>query len=293
MTGRPLIYVQIPAYRDSELGATLQDLFQSVSDPAAIRVAVLWQRADHETLPDELRCNPSLELIETDYRQSRGCNWARTGLQERWHGEAYTLLLDSHHRFVPQWDLKLIDAYEQLKAEGVRKPLLTAYLPPYLPGDLPSSRSRDPLEIRACGRESGLLVYLRAFPVKRWRLLAGSVPARFSSLHFVFTQGAFNEEVKHDPEVYFFGDEVVLALRAFTCGYDLYHPDFVPGWHLYERTGTRIPHWENRDDEGVDLHERSSRRIRDIYLGLADELMGNARSISEYEAKVGARLIAY
>ena len=291
MTGKPLIYVQIPAYRDSELAATLQDLFQTVSDPAAVRIAVLWQKADDEKLPDDVLSNSALELIETNYHDSQGCNWARAKLQEGWQGEPYTLLLDSHHRFVPQWDRQLIRAYEQLKVKGVRKPLLTAYLPPYVPGDLPASRSRDPLEIQSFGRESGLLVYLTAYPVKRWRLLGGPVPARFSSLHFVFTGGEFNDEVRHDPDVYFFGDEVVLALRAFTYGYDLYHPDFVPGWHLYERTGTRIPHWENRGDVAK-RNQLSSQRIRDIYLGLAEDLLGTARSIDDYEAIVGARLIA-
>jgi hypothetical protein len=39
------IFVQIPAYRDPDLGPTLEDLFAKAADPDALRVVVLWQRA--------------------------------------------------------------------------------------------------------------------------------------------------------------------------------------------------------------------------------------------------------
>lgn len=96
---RHRIYVQIPAYRDSELGPTLRDLYRKAARPEALRVAVLWQKASNETLPPAVRRLPGLELIEIPFEESRGCNWARIQLQARWRGEPYTMFLDSHHRF--------------------------------------------------------------------------------------------------------------------------------------------------------------------------------------------------
>jgi hypothetical protein len=86
----PSIYVQIPAYRDVELGPTLRDLFAKANDLSSLRVAVFWQREPDERLPENLVSHPSLELIEVDWRQSQGCNWARAKLQRGWNGEKYT-----------------------------------------------------------------------------------------------------------------------------------------------------------------------------------------------------------
>ena len=286
------IYVQIPAYRDTELFPTLRDLFATAADPDGLRVAVLWQRPDGETVPERLRHHASLELIEFPHQQSQGCNWARAELQRRWRGEPYTLLLDSHHRFTPSWDRQLITMYDRLRDSGVRKPLITAYLPPYDPRDDPNGRSNDPLQIRALSRERGLLVYLTATAIPLWERLEGPIPARFASLHFVFTSGQFNQEIPHDQDVYFFGDEVVLALRAFTHGYDLFHPHFPVGWHLYDRASTRTTHWDDHADH-VERNERSCERLRDIFLGIAEESLGRCRTLAEYEVMIGASLLSF
>jgi len=284
------IYVQIPAYRDTELGPTLLDLVEKAEEPEALRIGVLWQRAEGDTLPEAVRANPNVEILERPYQESGGCNWARAQLQSRWQGEAYTLFLDSHHRFIHAWDRHLIEMYETLKRTGVQKPLITAYLPPYDPSNDPDARSLDPLQIWGRSRERGMLIYLMAHPIPMWRSLEGPILARFASLHFVFADGTFNREIVLDEQVYFFGDEVVLALRAFTHGYDLFHPHYVLGWHLYDRTDTRTTHWEDHLDYR-ERNERSCDRLRDIFLGIDDEALGPLRTVDEYESMICDKLI--
>ncbi len=284
------IYVQIPAYRDTELGPTLLDLVEKSDDADALRIGVFWQRAEGDTLPEALQANPNIEIIEQSYRESRGCNWARAELQRRWQGEPYTLFLDSHHRFIPGWDRHLVEMHEGLKQRGIQKPLITAYLPPYDPKNDPDNRLLDPLQIWAHSREQGMLIYLIAQPIPMWRTLKNPIPARFASLHFVFAEGIFNREIVLDEQVYFFGDEVVLALRAFTHGYDLFHPHYVLGWHLYDRAATRTTHWEDHSDYH-ERNERSCNRLRDIFLGIDDEAIGTARSLNKYEFLIGDKLI--
>ncbi|MCY7280826.1 MAG: hypothetical protein LH610_08020 [Sphingomonas bacterium] len=284
------IYVQIPAYRDTELGPTLLDLVEQAEDSAALRIRVLWQRADGDTLPEAVRAHPSIEIVERSYQDSEGCNWARVQLQRAWQGEPYTLLLDSHHRFIRGWDRQLVDMYEGLKRSGVEKPLITAYLPPYDPAEPAAQRAATPLQIRGHSRERGMLIYLVAHPIPMWQTLAGPVPAHFSSFHFAFAEGAFNRDIVLDESVYFFGDEVVLALRAFTHGYDLYHPHYVLGWHLYDRTATRVTHWDDHADYD-DRNRRSCERLRDIFLGVDEEALGTHRTIDDYEQMLGNRLV--
>ena len=44
------------------------------------------------------------KIIDIDYKDSQGVCWARNTIQQYYEDEEYTLQLDSHHRFVPNWD---------------------------------------------------------------------------------------------------------------------------------------------------------------------------------------------
>jgi hypothetical protein len=57
-----------------------------------------------------------------------GPNWARRKLQDRFDGEEFTRLLDSHHRFVRGWDAMALEMFAGLKKIS-RKPILTLTFP--------------------------------------------------------------------------------------------------------------------------------------------------------------------
>lgn len=286
------IYVQIPAYRDQELGRTLRDLYGKAARPECLRVAVLWQRAEHEMLDRSLRELPNLEIIEVPHEQSLGCNWARSLLQERWRGEAYTLLLDSHHRFVREWDTAAIRMLRDLENSGCAQPLLTGYLPGYDPLREPGGRKKRPYKIYPMAREDGILTRLTSLPIPYWSSLRGPVQADFLSLHFIFARGNLNLDLPLDPEVYFFGDEVVLSARAYTAGYDLFHPHTVLGWHCFQRA-TRVAHWADHQD-WQQQHQRSLCRIRAVLEGRHEgrHALGTRRTLEQYEDQILCKLIA-
>jgi hypothetical protein len=286
------IYVQVPAYRDRELEKTLLDLYAKAEVPERLRVRVLWQRAADDELSERVRALPGLEIADVLYTDSRGCNWARNLLQREWRGERYTLMIDSHHRFVRGWDSLTIGMFEGLRARGVAKPVLTTYLPAYEPAREPHGRRRRPYRIYPFTREEGILTRLISHPIVLWTVLRAPVEADFASLHFLFADGAFNDEVRFDPDIYFFGDEVLTGLRAFTSGYDLFHPHIVLGWHSYDRN-TRVPHW---DDHSLwyRQHQRSLVKLRAIFSGSWEGTygLGSVRTVSEYEDHTATDLIA-
>ena len=45
--------------------------------------------------------------------------------------------------------------------------------------------------------------------------------------------------------MYFHGEEQSLTLRSFTKGWDIYHPKWIPLYHLYKKAGTKYEthHW--------------------------------------------------
>ncbi len=283
------VFVQIPAYRDVELGPTLVDLYARASEPARLRTCVAWQHASGELLSSAALSLPQVEVLDLPSADSYGCNWARRLCQERWSGEPFTLIIDSHHRFVSGWDDMLITMYRQLAEDGVSKPLLTAYLPSYQPSLDPLGRMLHPLKIYPLSREEGLLTRLTGHPIPWWQRLVRPISAEFLSMHMIFAAGEFNHEVPLEPEIYFFGDEVVTGLRAFTHGYDLFHPHRIVGWHSYARE-TRIPHWNDH----VDWHEKhlaSLHLIRDLFRGDDPRhLLGDERTVSAYEVHIMTRL---
>jgi Glycosyltransferase (GlcNAc) len=286
------IYVQIPAYRDREMARTLRDLYGKAARPEHLRVAVLWQRTEGETLDRSLLELPNLEVLDVPHERSLGCNWARSLLQERWRGEAYTLLLDSHHRFARGWDAAALRMLRDLEASGCARPLLTGYLPAYDPRREPGGRRKQPYKIYPMAREEGILTRLTSFPIPYWTSLRGPIEADFLSLHFIFARGDLNRDLPLDPEVYFFGDEVLLSARAYTAGYDLFHPHAIIGWHCFERA-TRVGHWA--DHQGWrERHQRSLRKIRAVLEGRYQGRhgLGTRRTLEQYEERIHCKLIA-
>ena len=137
-----------------------------------------------------------------------------------------------------------------------------------------------------------MLFRLVGHEIPNWKQLTSPVPAHFASLHFLFADGTFNRELAFDPSIYFFADEVAIALRAFTRGYDLFHPHRILGWHLYDRA-TRITHWEDH----ADWHEQEEVSCQTLYELYDNRLVGKygvgvVRTIADYERFIGMRLIA-
>lgn len=292
MPSSPRIFVQIPAYRDVELPKTLRSLYANAAVPERLRTCVIWQRGGGEELPSDVRELPGLEILEYRAEDSQGCNWARALAQHRWQGEEYTLVIDSHHRFIRSWDEAVVIMHRQLRDLGVTKPLLTTYLPAYDAQREPGGRRKRPYRIIPYSREHGILTRLASTPIPLWTTLTEPLAADFLSLHFIFTAGEFNVEIPFSPDIYFFGDEVVTGVRAFTAGYDLYHPHRVLGWHSYDRGG-RVPHWDDHPDWHRQ-HARSLSVMRRLFAGEeidATLRLGTVRTVTDYEDHILTRLV--
>lgn len=284
------IFVQIASYRDAELLPTLRDCLGKAAHPERLRFGICWQHDKTESL-GRFISDRRFRVISIRYQDSKGVCWARNAIQALYAGETYTLQLDSHHRFIPGWDSALIEMLESLDSD---KAILTSYAPHYDPRK-PKPPKSVPWKI-AFDRFSpeGRLLTRPSFIDNR-RDLAGPIPARFYSAHFAFTVGAFCHEVQHDPLLYFHGEEITIAVRAFTHGYDLYHPHKVIVWHEYTRNYRR-KHWDDHNDGTDPWYVRDTvagDRISTLLgqqsaaLDLGEFGPGHSRSLSEYEQYAG------
>lgn len=118
--------------------------------------------------------------------------------------------------------------------------------------------------------------------------------ARFMAAGFLFAQGRFVQEVPYDPELYFMGEESAMTVRAYTHGYDLFHPAEAIVWHNYIRDDAR-KHWGDHTDTAdvaspwSKLDEKSKLKVQRLLLGesVGNFGLGQARTLKEYEAYAG------
>ena len=119
------IFVQIASYRDPELLKTLQDALDKAKNADRLVFGICWQHspADSWDTLELYQNDPRFKIIDVDYKDAKGACWARNQIQQLYNGEDYTLQLDSHHRFVQDWDasLKILMIYVSAKIGSVAR----------------------------------------------------------------------------------------------------------------------------------------------------------------------------
>jgi glycosyltransferase involved in cell wall biosynthesis len=293
--GNGKIFIQIASYRDPQLLPTLRDCIDKAKNPKKLVFSIAWQHSEEDTWDnlDEFKNDKRFRIVDIPYSESKGACWARNQLQQNYSGEEYTLQLDSHHRFVENWDEELINMIEQLKDKGHEKPLLTGYVSSFDPDNDPAARIKQPWKMNFDRFIPEGAVFFLPATIDDYASRTEPIPARFYSAHFCFTLGSFVEEVPHDPEYYFHGEEISIAVRAYTHGYDLFHPHKTIVWHEYTRKG-RKKQWDDDKlwvSKNVHCHKRNRKlfemdgEVKDIDFGIYD--FGKVRTLEDYERYAG------
>lgn len=282
------LFVSIAAYRDPELLPTMRDCIERARYPRDLRFGVCWQHAEDETPPDG--DDARLRLIDVPWHASRGACWARAEIMKLWQGEDFFLQLDSHHRFVDGWDGLLLAELEKC---GSAKPILSTYAAPFDPS-APPPENGEPMRIEFERFSDDGIPVLRSRVIADWAGLQRPLRARFVAAGFLFTGGGFVNDVPYDPELYFHGEEITLAIRAFTHGYDLFHPSRHVLWHEYTRSH-RPKHWDDHvracgvECEWHVLDTASRAKVRQFLVEpqIGRFGCGSERSFADYEAYAG------
>jgi glycosyltransferase involved in cell wall biosynthesis len=291
------IFIQIASYRDPQLKPTIDDCIKNAKYPNNLVFGITNQyHPDDEFNIDEYQQDERFRIENILYSESKGACWARNLLQQRYSGETYTLQIDSHMRFTPNWDVEMIKMIKQLQKKGFKKPLLTGYVSSFDPDNDPAARVQEPWRMSFDRFIPESPVFFLPETIPGWQQLTEPVPARFYSAHFCFTLGQFCKEVPHDENYYFHGEEISVGVRAFTWGYSLFHPHKVLIWHEYTRKG-RIKSWDD-DKKWVDKNNSSHLRNRKLF-SMDGEIynpeefgiygFGSERTLKDYEIYSGLR----
>jgi hypothetical protein len=283
------IFISIASYRDPQLIPTIEDCLARAAAPNRLSFGICWQ---HDTGDSDIpwSTDSRFRILDVPWNESRGACWARSEIMKLWRGEQWFLQLDSHCRLIPGWDDKLIQMAQQSESP---KPVLSTYACSFTPG-VAFSYDTPPMQIAFNEFSPEGIPLFKPYPIHNLSKHSRPIRARFLSAGFLFSTGSFVEDIPYDPELYFLGEEISLSIRAFTNGYDLFHPHAPIAWHDYRRTHS-IKHWNDhvrangaeREWRALDAvsKERVNRILQSNLFGLYG--IGETRTLEEYEAHIG------
>lgn len=255
------IFIQIASYRDPQLVPTIEDMINKAKNPENLVFGLCWQYDETEPV-DMFDDNPQFRVSKHHYSDSQGLGWARHITNTLYEDEEYTLQIDSHHRFVQDWDVIVLEDYKQALTIAP-KPIITTYCAPFDPNSDETTWNPVPCLMSQYEFSGDRLLMSMPWYIQDYKTKTEVIRSRTISGHFYFTSGNFVKEVPYDPDIYFGGytEETTLSVRAFTNGYDFFSPYRTVMWHEYTRN-YRPKHW---DDHGKESQTKKTSGERDVF----------------------------
>lgn len=281
------IFVSIASYRDAACSRTLRELFENAARPDRVFVGVCEQNtaaAEEGCLPPGFRWHDHVRRVSVPAREAKGPTYARHLCSTLYRGEAYFCQLDSHMRFVKNWDEECIAMLKTcVPSKQGRKPVLTHY-PHDVPrdGEVPDGVSDGvPVLCKSKFDHQGIVTFDSVtLPASR---IPRMVP--FTAGGFLFGPGSMVQEVPFDPDLphLFQGEEFLYSARLWTHGYDFFTPTRNVVFHEYYRKSAP-KFWD--DIEYAVIQQKTMRKV----LRLLDPdsttdkagQFGTVRSLREY-----------
>jgi hypothetical protein len=255
-SGLKTVYISVASYRDPECQPTVDDMFLRAEHPERLRVAIVEQRVEGEDDDFVPLCGKPVKPCEEDPEQpmckyahlvdifvvpailSVGPVFARHIANRMYRGEYFAMQVDSHVRFIRNWESNLIAQWESANNEMA---VITTYLSDITnsidPVTFENKHPNRPIMCKTDYEGSGKLKHLRH----------GQQPEGLPGIHneptlhpfwaagFSFARGHFVVQVPYDQyePMVFQGEEIFMGLRGFTYGYDYYTAEISVAFHMY------------------------------------------------------------
>ena len=294
------IFISIASYQDPLLVSTIFSAYENAENKNDLIFSICDQ-SDNTIDINGVTFSDQIHYDHVDPLFSKGPCWARHRAQSFFNEEDFFLQIDSHTQFAPKWDSIFINQLEKISAnqkidEYFKKPIITSYPRSFKVLDF----EKGLFELNTGDKHTQVITYR-----KDSLFLKGSfsrqigIPTKHTDITHaillaagcIFTKGAFVKEIPYDPNYYFYGEELSLAMRAFTNGYSFFHIPDVPLFHLYTDTSDipRKLHWDPEDDQKravkwTELDKKSLNRLDDLFADKVEEplSLGKERSLEDY-----------
>lgn len=280
------IFISIVSYRDTELLPTVKSIYENAKHKEDLYFGVVSQ--DLKKNHPDLSFVKNISYIKMDSRDAKGVGYARKIAMDLFSDQDFYLQVDSHMRFAKDWDEELFSMYDYCVQETKNKKIILSQFPAPYEVHTDGSIYYPKNHAELWDRPSWSKVHNRdhgSWSATRQEIEDLSVPHKSETVlaGYLFAPKEFVKEIPYDERISFMGEELCIALRAYTRGWLIYAPNKMLTWHYYKRK--RSPKiWNQAEDlsrplKWIQMEMESKRVQKDILLGIERGTFG----IGDYE----------
>jgi len=284
------IFVSIASYRDKLCSDTIKSLYENAKYPKNIYLGICQQNKinDDDCLKGLDIDNSRIKIIRIPHTEAKGPTYARYLCANLWNGEEYFLQIDSHTKFVKNWDIKCILSIKNLKKIS-NKPVLSHY--PRNFKDFNNFNQQEKFKVS----------YIKHFYFNKYNIIKYDgariintentfIKTPFITGCMLFTESKFLKDIPYDPnlEYLFTGEEILHSLRFYTYGYDVFIPNQNILFHYYIRNDNPKL-WDDlkyNNKKLISINKVSnalnSTSNNDANIILGDYGLGNIKTINDF-----------
>jgi len=295
VSGRPTVYVSVASYRDSRCTGTINSIFERAQYPDRVFVGVVQQNSpgsgDSECVQVPTPCSAmssqtlcrfakQIRVHMVQAEESLGPTFGRHRADRLYRGETYAMQVDAHSTLLKNWDSEAISQHNKTNNHYA---VMTNYPSDVTAVDSTGTAKWDSTPMMCASHFEGEMLRFDSNPEQRVpsRLHGSPVLQPFWGAGASFARGHRIVRVPYDCclSMMFTGEEIGMATRMWTHGYDLYTFHHSVIYHQYGPGpgGKRPPmFWENGFKHQKDA-DKSVRRLKHV--------MGFAQPPGTYEDK--------
>ena len=277
------IFIGIASYRDPMCADTVKRAIRRAKHPERLRFGVVEQNdpeidesCDPCVLDSEFcKYNDAIRFHRVHASFARGPTFGRARADALYGGEKYALQIDAHMFFVQDWDVQMID---QFLAANNDKAVLSTY-----PTDSQHAMYEDgsarttttPAICTSQFEDTGKYAMIRHLSAHEFdpddSFPSGLLTSPNEPIHTIwwaaglsFSRGERIVQVPYDTQLdfLFHGEEVSMAVRMWTWGYDFYTFRRSLVFHAYNRKIKPHLFWENSNSkEARSMEKRAKKRV--------------------------------
>jgi UDP-GlcNAc:polypeptide alpha-N-acetylglucosaminyltransferase len=240
----------------------------------------------------------NVRIKRIPHTEAKGPTYARYICSTLYKDEKYYLQIDSHSKFVKDWDIKCINMIIEIKEKKIsQKPVLSHY--PREISEHKDHKENDTTLPRICkpffnNRDMISFMASEILDTKGEYYLTPFVAGGM-----VFSESYFLKELPYDPNLpyIFVGEEILHSIRYYTNGWDVFTPKENIIFHEYTRSEkpkiwTDNPYYSDMDAFNkirylIGLDADDSKLKSEMKIDLDKYGLGKVRTLQQYYELTG------
>ncbi len=273
------IFISIASYRDKLCNNTIKNIFQTAKFPQNIFIGVCQQNKDEQEncLGNLDEYKNQIRTINLKHTQAKGPCYARYLCSKLYKNEDYYLQIDSHTTFTKYWDLKCINMITTLKRNNINNPIIS-YYPRSSKDEINDDEKYNIPIVCDC-------IYLseKNLPILNTAVITNTnnnlyiTPFVTGGFMFLEGDGILQVPFLNNLDNVFFGEEILMSIRFFSHGFNVYTPAENICFHYYTRE-EEPKVWNDKimdDKDGIKF-------IQDILNNKNNYGLGNKKTINDF-----------